>query len=117
MIRRTKLFLFIFAAIALFSACTYNSGVSITSIPLDTPSPTAELPSPSPSEEPAPSPTAAPDPLGDYISQMSDKELIGQMIMIGFEGTKDMAAKSVNLMQEYSVGNVMLYGWNTDTFS
>ncbi len=49
---------------------------------------------------------------------MSDRELIGQMIMIGFNGTKDMPAETVQLMREYSVGNVMLFGTaNTNTFS
>ena len=47
---------------------------------------------------------------------MSDKELIGQMVMIGFTGTADMDEESIALMREYSVGSVLLFGWNTDTF-
>ena len=48
---------------------------------------------------------------------MSDKELIGQLVMIGFTGTNDMDEDSIKLMQEYSVGSVLLFGWNTETFS
>lgn len=117
--KRTKLFLFIIAAALLLSACGYEGSVTIiTSSPASSPSPSpAESPSPSPTEELSPSPIVTLDPLDAYISQMSDKELIGQMVMIGFDGTRTMASGSVNLMQEYSIGNVMLYGWNTDTFS
>lgn len=48
---------------------------------------------------------------------MSDKELIGQMVITGFDGTSDMDANSIKLMQEYSVGGILLFGWNTVTFS
>jgi beta-N-acetylhexosaminidase len=48
---------------------------------------------------------------------MSDRELIGQMVMIGFDGTKDMDADRIRLMKEYYIGNVFLFGWNTETFS
>ena len=76
---------------------------------------------PSPTTEPTPQPTLAPtsaptDPIGQKISKMSDQELIGQMVMIGFTGTQDMDSGSIQLMQDYSIGNVILFGWNTETF-
>jgi len=39
------------------------------------------------------------------------------MVMIGFTGTKNMDEQSIVLMQKYDVGNVILFGWNTKTFS
>ncbi len=84
-----------------------------TATPSPTPSPT---PVPTPSPSPTPIPTPTPDPIKVIIAGMSDKELIGQMVMIGFTGTEDMDADSIALMQEYSVGGVLLFGWNTDGF-
>lgn len=74
---------------------------------------------PSPTQAPTPIPTTEPepDPIDLLISRMSDRELIGQMVMIGFTGTQDMDSDSIELMQDYFIGNVILFGWNTDTFS
>lgn len=47
---------------------------------------------------------------------MSDDELIGQMVMMGFSGTNEVDEKSAELIQKYRVGNIMLFGWNTRTF-
>ncbi len=119
--KKDKLLLIILSAMMLVSACgdegsitvTYNSSAPAVSA---TPEQTA---TPSPTVSPTPSPTPVPtvDPLDDLISKMSDKELVGQVVMIGFEGTGDMDSESRKLMQEYSVGSVLLFGWNTDTFS
>lgn len=121
---KTKLFLFIIAAVMLLSACGYEGSITVVTLspePSNSSQTPAEVPTPSPTPTeaptPTPSPTPVPDPLDAYIAQMSDKELIGQLIMIGFTGTNTMASDYVKLMQEYSVGNIMLYGWNTDTFS
>jgi beta-N-acetylhexosaminidase len=119
LIKRTRLFLFIILSALLLSACAYEGSISVatgSSQPSVSSQP-AEMPSVTPAEEPSPTPAATPDPLDAYISQMSDRELIGQMVMIGFDGTKDMASGSIELMQEYSVGNILLFGWNTNTFS
>jgi beta-N-acetylhexosaminidase len=48
---------------------------------------------------------------------MSDRELIGQMVMIGFSGQSDMDKDAISLMQQYDIGNVILFGWNTRTFA
>lgn len=113
-----KLFILIFAAMLMLTACGYDGSITVVTA---SPAPSAsssqhptEVPTESPTEVPTPTPTV--DPLNAYISQMSDKELIGQMVMIGFEGTGDMDADSIDIMQEYSVGSVLLFGWNTDTF-
>jgi len=47
---------------------------------------------------------------------MTDRELIGQLILIGFTGTQDMDEESRALMEQYAIGNILLFGWNTDTF-
>lgn len=85
------------------------------STPEPTPSPTA-APTPTPMLTPTPEPTAAPVTIDSVIAAMSDRELIGQMVMIGFNGTEDMDSESAQLMKDYGVGNVMLFGWNTKTF-
>ncbi len=88
---------------------------------------TAAVSSPEPDLTPKVSPTITTTPeqtpvptidqIGLIIAQLSDKELIGQMVMIGFTGTGDMDDESIALMQDYYIGNVILFGWNTETFS
>ena len=112
-----KLFIACFAALFLMQSChtgndqtVSQSNVSPTAAPVQT----TDKPTQTPQKTPEPSPV---DPVKERISRMSDRELIGQMVMIGFTGTKDMDSKSVQLLQEYSVGNVIFFGWNTKTFS
>lgn len=86
-----------------------------------TPAPTAEptpKPTPAPTPEPTPEPTPAPtlEPIESLIASMSDQELIGQMVMIGFTGTEDMDSEYAQMMRDGCIGNVMLFGWNTKTF-
>jgi len=79
-----------------------------------TPEPTA---TPEPTPVPTPEPTPEPDPIDVMISHMSDRELVGQMIMLGFYGSSDMPEEVDELMREYRIGNLFLFGWNIDTFS
>jgi len=113
-------FLCILIAVLTLVSCTAAPEVlpSATQTATATPAPwptVTATPTATPSPTPVPTPT--PDPLKVMISGMSDKELIGQMVMIGFTGTEDMDEDSIALMQEYSVGGVLLFGWNTDTFA
>lgn len=78
-------------------------------VPTFTPEPTFE-----PTPEPMPETTA--DLIEKRIASMSDKELIGQMVMIGFKGTQDVDIDRAQLIQDYGIGNVMLFGKNIDTF-
>lgn len=110
-------FVLILTAVLMLVSCNSVPTVVVTTASA-TPSPSPTLvPTPTPEPTPAPTPTPAPDPILEMIAQMSDKELVGQMVMIGFTGTQDMDADSIKLMQEYSVGSVLLFGWNTETFS
>ena len=116
---------FVFLAVAL-GGCMSDSTrpVVVTATPEpDKPEPTLE-PTPQPTPEPTPEPTPAPtpqptpaDPIERIIASMSDRELIGQMVMIGFSGQSDMSEDAKSLMKEYAVGNVILFGWNTNTFA
>jgi beta-N-acetylhexosaminidase len=47
---------------------------------------------------------------------MSDEQLLGQMILLGFQGQDAMPAETAELYKQYKVGGVMLFGWNVKTF-
>ena len=83
--------------------------------PEPTPVPTPE-PTPVPTPEPTPVPTPKPDPIQTVIDGMTDEELIGQMVMCGFSGTDEPSAEFISLMQEYKLGNIILFGQNTENF-
>ncbi len=104
--------------LALCIGCSAGTVAPVTTPSLPTPEPTPS-PTPVPTPEPTPVPTPEPtpqDPVERLIFQMSDRQLVGQMVMIGFSGQKDMDDDSISLMEQYSVGNVILFGWNTRTF-
>lgn len=95
--------------------------VPTAATPMPEPTPEA-TPTPQPTPQPTPTPLPTPeptpqDPIEQRIAAMSDRELIGQMVMIGFSGQRDMDEKSISLMEKYYVGNVILFGWNTNTFA
>ena len=88
-----------------------------TAAPLFTPAPTAEpTPKPTPTPEPTPEPTPTPVPLevlvSQYVAGMTDREKIGQLVMFGFSGTKTVSTEFAKIMEDYAVGNVILYGTN-----
>lgn len=91
---------------------THLPSPTATAVPTPEPTPAAPVPTPEPTPEPTPV-----DPIDQVIAQLSDRELIGQMVMIGFSGSRDMDDDSIALMEKYSIGNVILFGWNTQTFS
>ncbi|MBQ6235207.1 MAG: beta-N-acetylhexosaminidase [Clostridia bacterium] len=62
---------------------------------------------------PTPRPTRSPEErLYAYIAGMTDAEKIGQLCMFGFSGTKEISADFRKIVQEYRIGNVILYGQN-----
>ncbi len=111
------------AIVILFAGCI-PSGVAVsqtvpeeTPAAIATPAPTlGPTPEPPPAPTPDPTPEPTPDPIESLIASMSDQELIGQMVMIGFTGTKDMDDEYAQLMRDNGIGCVMLFGWNTETF-
>jgi beta-N-acetylhexosaminidase len=48
---------------------------------------------------------------------MSDEELLGQMVMLGFAGRGGMPKVTSELYARYKIGGVMLFGWNVKTFA
>ncbi len=81
------------------------------------PVPTQAPPSEAPVPTATPKPTPTPDPLQQKIDSMSDSELIGQMVMIGFSGSERPPEVTQRLMREYKVGGVILFGWIVSTFA
>lgn len=55
------------------------------------------------------------DPIKEMMNGMSNEELLGQMLMVGFTGTKDMDKDIAALISQYKVGGIILFGWNTKT--
>ncbi len=85
--------------------------------PSPTPAPSpSPSPSPTPSPTPSPVPTAPPDPVRTILDAMSDEELLGQMVMLGFTGQDGMPKEVTELYVKYKIGGVMLFGWNVKTF-
>lgn len=57
------------------------------------------------------------DPVKAMINSMSNEELLGQMIMVGFTGTKDLSKSIAGMVKKYKIGNIILFGWNTSNFT
>ncbi len=92
------------------------------------PEPTAIVktpdPTPTPSPTPTPTPTPTPEPtlspeerLYAYIGNMRTEEKIGQLCMFGFSGTTEISAEFREIMNDYHIGNVILYGEKNTTRS
>ncbi len=62
---------------------------------------------------PAAAPTPSPEErLYAYIAGMTTEEKIGQLCMFGFSGTQTISSDFRKILQEYRIGNVILYGQN-----
>jgi beta-N-acetylhexosaminidase len=87
------------------TGCSSNDNASSAS-------PTANIsPMMSPSlapTTPSPSPTAAPDPIQEQINQMTLDEKIGQMVIIGVDGTS-VSEQTKELIEQFHVGGIILY--------
>lgn len=83
-----------------------------TDAPTQTPSPE---PTQAPTDAPTPKPTLSPEErLYAYIDGMTVEEKIGQLCMFGFSGTKEISDEFAGIMEEYRIGNVILYGQNIE---
>lgn len=96
------------------AALTETPVTEITAAPTATAVPTPEAtPTPEPTAIPTPVPTLSPEQrLYAYIDGMSTEEKIGQLCMFGFSGTKQISSEFKQILQEYHIGNVILYGQN-----
>lgn len=102
-----------------------NPGVDIPAFNQATPLPTVSLhlatQEPAPTEAPAPAfidiaEPAKTDPVRDIITKLSDEELLGQMVMVGFSGSREVPEETAQFIQQYKIGNIMLFGWNVRNF-
>lgn len=96
-------------AAALLAGCT----PAPPAVPEGSPSPTPERPVLSPSPA-VPSDTPEPDPVEAALASMTVEEKVGQLLIVGLEGTapgEDAAA----YIQDYQVGGLILFGRNVDS--
>lgn len=100
------------------------SAVSAPAIAAATPAPTPAAPSaiPAAAPPPSPSPTASPAPpetpepetdwLAAYMDTMTIEQKLGQLVMFGGSGTNRPDSDFASILQDYPVGNIVLYGSN-----
>ena len=99
---------------------TPSPTAQVTDAPIreDTPAPT-DLPTDMPTDTPCPTeaptdvPALSPDEqLMRYVESMPVEEKIGQLCMFGFSGTKEISAEFRNILRNYHIGSVILFGQN-----
>ena len=79
-------------------------------VPEGSPAPTAEAPVLSPSPA-LPSPAPEPDPVEEALSSMTLEEKVGQLLLVGIEGTEP-GEDARRAIQDYHAGGVILFGRN-----
>ena len=106
-------------ALLLFvGACSSEQDVSVPVVAtppvLSAPELITRPATPSPASTPIPSPSATPmvDPIMDIVQGLSDRELIGQMVMCGFSGNQEPSKEFVQLMETYKLGSIILFSSN-----
>lgn len=111
-----KISIFILCFVMLMIGCTSPSK-SVQ------PSPTSEAAgdpqasspsSPPPSPVITPTPTPTPDPIQEQINHMSLDEKIGQLVIVGLDGT-EMDEQAQKLIETYKVGGFILFKRNIET--
>ncbi|MGO4544049.1 beta-N-acetylhexosaminidase [Paenibacillus sp. 2TAB23] len=94
--------------------CGQNNVTNNMASPVATTSPTTASPVPNtspttaPVQSPTTEPTAANDPLKEKIAAMTLDEKIGQLVLVGVEGTT-LQAPTTELIDTYHVGGFILY--------
>jgi beta-N-acetylhexosaminidase len=97
--------------LALSAACANkeNGGSSPSDAPTSTDSPSSAPATPSVSSpEPAESPIVEPDPTQAILTSMTLEQKIGQMLLVGIDGT-EMDKEMNRLITEQHVGGIILY--------
>ncbi|MDQ8735312.1 beta-N-acetylhexosaminidase [Paenibacillus sp. LHD-38] len=101
----------ILALLMICSGCSQNNtSEPITTSPNPSSSPSAQ-PTIQPTVAPTPEPTETVDPLKEKIANMTLDEKIGQMVLVGIEGTT-MQANASEMLDKYHVGGFILYKEN-----
>lgn len=109
--------------ILLLTGCRGEEAAPVVYLPAATPktetiAPATAAPTPTPAPTPVPSPVPTATPLTEqralelYVEQMDTRQKIGQLVMFGFSGTRSVSNEFARLMEQYAIGNVILYGPN-----
>ncbi|OBZ14080.1 glycoside hydrolase family 3 [Bacillus sp. FJAT-27264] len=99
--------------IPLLSGCGSGTSSSTASTRAPAAAPTVSASGPSTTEANLSTPTAEPDPLVLQLQSLTLEEKIGQMLLVGINGTTlDSGAK--RMITEDKVGGIILYGNNID---
>jgi len=90
---------------------------SVTAIPATATKALQPTPSPAPTATPTPEPTAEPtasveEALDAYLAGMTLEEKLGQLVMFGVTGTTAPSSEFTRIIEDYHVGNFILYGAN-----
>ncbi len=104
----------IFAAVRLSA----SERPQVQNEPTPTPEATATAATPGPTSTPSPTPSSTPLPetaddlLRVYVSDMTTEEKVGQLALFGFSGTTSPNSTFSGLLEQYQIGNIILYGAN-----
>lgn len=102
------LLLFVF----IFGGCRTDQTAE-TGGPLETASPAAEATA-GPEMAPTPEPASTPDPVGERIAAMTTEELIGQLLVVGIEGTSP-GKDGPKILEGIHPGGIILFGRNVES--
>lgn len=100
----------ILALLMICSGCSQNNAANhITPSPIPSPSASpAAQPTIHPTVTPTLAPTETADPLKEQIASMTLDEKIGQLVLVGMEGTS-MQAQAGEMIDKYHVSGLILY--------
>lgn len=90
-------------------AQTAGTALETVAVTDTTPAPTS---TPEPTFTPEPTEVPLSYRLEAYVENMTQAEKIGQLVMFGFSGTSSVSSTFADMMEEYHIGNVILYGDN-----
>lgn len=119
-----KAFKILRAAAILLLCCMFAAGCYGAPGPMPTEEPTeaatqapTQAPTEAPTEEPTPEPTLSPEArlIRDKMDGMTVREKIGQLVMFAVPGTSETVPSAyLELIDEYSVGNIIVVTGNFD---
>lgn len=104
----TKKIVVILSLLIICASCSKpNAANNPASSPTPIISPSIQ-PTTQPTAEPTPEPTVTTDPIKEQIASMTLDEKIGQMVLVGLDGTS-MEKNAKKMIEQYRVGGFILY--------
>jgi beta-N-acetylhexosaminidase len=106
----TKRIVAILSLLIICASCSKpNAAINPAPSPTPTPVHSPSLqPSTVPTAEPTPEPTETIDPIKEQIASMTLDEKIGQMVLVGLDGTS-MQKNAKKMIDQYRIGGFVLY--------